>query len=131
MFRQWFFLIALAILCVSQAIPCVAQEDSLPLPVREAVDRLRGTGIAKSIGQFQWGDATIYHIEIDKDGVPNLDLEIAENGKIIRVDQLQETPDEGTNPQKATGSIEKFSGRCAEAPSSMEPEGDRGNKVTS
>ncbi|MBV9673926.1 MAG: hypothetical protein JO076_14025 [Verrucomicrobia bacterium] len=101
MSRKWFLLIALIILCVAKTIPCVAQEDSLPAPVREAVDRLRGTGIAKPVGQFQWGDATIYQIEIDKDGVPALDLEIAQNGKVIRVDQLQETPEDG-KPEDGT-----------------------------
>jgi hypothetical protein len=63
--------------------------DSLPLAVRETIDMEKGDGVAKSAESYGWGDATIFKVEIDVGGVPALELQIAGNGKLIRVDNLQ------------------------------------------
>jgi hypothetical protein len=62
---------------------------SLPQAVQETVEMEKGEGVAKSAESYPWGDITIYQIEIDVDNVPTLELQIAENGKLIRVDRLQ------------------------------------------
>jgi hypothetical protein len=40
------------------------------------------------------GAATIFKVEIDVSGVPTLELQIAGNGKLIRVDSLQVEKDD-------------------------------------
>jgi hypothetical protein len=49
----------------------------------------KGDGVVKSAESFGWGDATIFKIEIDVDQLPALELQIAGNGKLIRVDNLR------------------------------------------
>jgi hypothetical protein len=63
--------------------------DSLPLAVRETIDMEKGDGVVKSAESYGWGAATIFRVEIDVDGAPALELQIAGNGKLIRVDNLQ------------------------------------------
>lgn len=71
-----------------------APVDSLPLAVRETIDAEKGDGVVKSAESFVWGDATIFIVEIDVGGVPALELQIAGNGKLIRVDSLQVEKDD-------------------------------------
>lgn len=71
-----------------------APVESLPLAVRETIDMEKGDGVVKSAESFGWGDATIFKVEIDVGGVPTLELQIAENGKLIRVDSLQVEKDD-------------------------------------
>jgi hypothetical protein len=63
--------------------------DSLPQAVRETIEMEKGDGVVKSAESFGWGDATIFKIEIDVDQLPALELQIAGNGKLIRVDNLR------------------------------------------
>jgi hypothetical protein len=67
---------------------------SLPQAVQETVDAEKGDGVVKSSESYTWGDITIYRIEIDVDNVPTLELHVAENGKLVRVDRLQPEKDE-------------------------------------
>jgi hypothetical protein len=63
--------------------------DSLPQAVRETIETERGDGVATKAEPYTWGTVTIYIVEIDFDKVPTLELQIAENGKLLRVDRLQ------------------------------------------
>ena len=63
--------------------------DSLPQAVRETIETERGDGVATKAEPYTWGTVTIYIVEIDLDKVPTLELQIAENGKLLRVDRLQ------------------------------------------
>jgi len=63
--------------------------DQLPHVVLETVEMEKGDGIVKSADSYTWANTTIYKIEIDVDGAPELELHVAENGKLIRIDQLQ------------------------------------------
>jgi len=63
--------------------------DQLPRVVLETVEMEKGDGIAKSADIYTWANTTIYKIEIDVDGAPELELHVAENGKLIRIDRLQ------------------------------------------
>jgi hypothetical protein len=67
---------------------------SLPQAVQETVDSEKGDGVVKSCESYTWGDITIYRIEIDVDNVPTLELHVAENGKLVRVDRLQPEKDD-------------------------------------
>jgi hypothetical protein len=71
---------------------------SLPQPVVETANQNKGSGTIQHAESYPWGNAIIYKIEIDLDGKPGLELQIADNGKLIRVDQLGEPPDEGPDP---------------------------------
>jgi hypothetical protein len=66
-----------------------APVESLPQAVRETIDMEKGDGVVKSAESFGWGNATIFKVEIEVGGVPTLELQIAGNGKLIRVDSLQ------------------------------------------
>jgi hypothetical protein len=63
--------------------------DSLPQAVRETVEAEKGDGVATKAETFTWGTVTIYTVEIDFNNVPTVELQIADNGKLIRVDRLQ------------------------------------------
>jgi hypothetical protein len=70
---------------------CLADEpraDSLPAPVANTLKAEAQNGTVRSIETFQWGDSTIYKIAVDQNGQPYLELEIADTGRLIRVDQL-------------------------------------------
>lgn len=79
------FFLAMPMLLFADDMPL----DSLPQAVRETIDIEKGEGVVKSAESYVWGDATIFKIEIDLEGVPALELQIAANGKLIRVDNLQ------------------------------------------
>jgi hypothetical protein len=82
-----FFLIAL----MTVGVLSFADEptvDSLPPPVANTLKAQVGDGTVRSIETFQWGDATIYKIAVDQNGQPYVELEIADTGRLVRVDQL-------------------------------------------
>jgi hypothetical protein len=84
------FFLAMPFLLFAEDAPV----ESLPLAVRETIDMEKGDGVVKSAESFGWGDATIFKVEIDVGGVPSLELQIAGNGKLIRVDSLQVEKDD-------------------------------------
>ncbi len=70
---------------------CLADEptvDSLPTPVANTLKAQAGNGTVRNIETFQWGDSIIYKIAIDQNGQPYLELQIADTGRLVRVDQL-------------------------------------------
>jgi hypothetical protein len=69
--------------------------EQLPRVVLETVEMEKGDGTAKSADRYSWGNTTIYKIEIDLNGAPELELQVAENGKLIRIDRLQPEMDDG------------------------------------
>jgi hypothetical protein len=77
--------IAIPLLVLAEDTPL----DSLPQAVRETIEMQKGDGMVKSAESYGWGNATIFKVEIDVDGVPALELQIAGNGKLIRVDDLR------------------------------------------
>jgi hypothetical protein len=68
--------------------------DSLPTVIVDTVDEQKGNGVIASAETYPWGDTTVYKVIVDVDGVPALELHISEAGKLIRMDHLQEDPDE-------------------------------------
>ncbi len=89
----------LLILLFSIAIPLLSFADdvpleSLPQAVRETIDTEKGDGVVRSAESYGWGNVLIYRVEIDVDGVPDLELQIAGNGKLIRVDRLRDEKDD-------------------------------------
>jgi hypothetical protein len=88
----FFFLVAAPLVSFAQD----SSLDTLPQAVRETIDMEKGDGVAKKAETYTWGDIIIYTVEIDLDNVPSLELQIADNGKLIRVDRLQpEKEDDG------------------------------------
>jgi hypothetical protein len=79
------FAVAMPTLLLAEDTPL----DSLPQAVRETIDMEKGDGVVKSAESYGWGEATIFKIEIDVDELPALELQIAGNGKLIRVDNLR------------------------------------------
>jgi hypothetical protein len=92
---------AFVILGVLTAASLLADEvpiEQLPRVVLETVEMEKGDGIAKTADSYTWANTTIYKIEIDLDGVPELELHVAENGKLIRIDRLQ--PEMGSDDEE-------------------------------
>jgi hypothetical protein len=89
------FFIAMTGLLFADDVPL----DSLPLAVQETIDTEKGDGVAKSAESFSWGNAVIFKVEIDVEGVPALELQIAGNGKLIRVDDLRIEKDDDDGPE--------------------------------
>jgi hypothetical protein len=87
------FVMALPFLVLAEDSPL----DSLPQAVRETIDMEKGDGVVKSAESYGWGDVTIFKVEIDMDGVPALELQIAGNGKLIRVDDLRVEKEDDTS----------------------------------
>ena len=48
----------------------------------------------RSADSYSWGDVIIFRVEIDVDGVPDPELQIAGNGKLIRIDRLRDEKDD-------------------------------------
>ena len=86
----WLSLLLLAGRVQADEVPIGA----LPQPVVETANQNKGPGTIQHAESYPWGNAIIYKIEIDLDGKPDLELQIADNGKLIRVDQLGEPRDE-------------------------------------
>ena len=63
--------------------------ESLPQAVRETIETEKGDGVVKSAESYDWGKVTIFKIEIDVNGIPARELQIAGNGKLIRADDLR------------------------------------------
>ena len=89
----------LLILLFSTALPLLSFADdvpleSLPQAVRETIDTEKGDGVVRSADSYGWGNVTIFRVEIDVDGVPDLELQIAGNGKLIRIDRLRDEKDD-------------------------------------
>jgi hypothetical protein len=89
----------LLILLFFTAIPLLSFADdvpleSLPQAVRETIDTEKGDGVVQSADSYGWGNVTIFRVEIDVDGVPDLELQIAGNGKLIRIDRLRDEKDD-------------------------------------
>lgn len=92
------FVFALPLLLLADDTPL----DSLPQAVRETIDMEKGDGgVVKSAESYVWGETTIFKVEIDVDGVPTVELQIAGNGKLIRVDDLRVEKDD-ENDDKTT-----------------------------
>jgi hypothetical protein len=87
------FVIAVPFLVLAEDSPL----DSLPQAVRETIDMEKGDGVVKSAESYGWGNVTIFKVEIDMDGVPALELQIAGNGKLIRVDDLRVEKEDDTS----------------------------------
>jgi hypothetical protein len=87
----WIFLLLLA--GRADEVPI----GSLPQPVVETANENKGSGTIQHAESYPWGNATIYKLEVDLDGVPDLELQIADNGRLIRIDRLRETSDESSD----------------------------------
>ena len=84
------FVIAMPVILLADDVSL----DSLPLAVQETIDTEKGDGVVKSAESFAWGNVVIFKVEIDVEGVPALELQIAGNGKLIRVDDLRVEKDD-------------------------------------
>jgi hypothetical protein len=63
--------------------------DQLPEPVLATIKRKNSTGTIKTAEVFDWGGTKIYRVEIDLNGSPDQELEIAQDGKLVRSDSLK------------------------------------------
>jgi hypothetical protein len=96
----WLSVLLVALRVQADEVPI----DSLPQPVVETANKNKGSGTIQHAESYPWGKATIYKVEIDLDGKPDLELQIADNGKLIRIDQVREPTDESPDSTDSAGS---------------------------
>jgi hypothetical protein len=68
--------------------------DQIPAPVLDTIKRESATGTVKSAEVYDWGNTKIYRVEVDVNGVPDLELQIAQDGKLVRSDSLRPEDEE-------------------------------------
>src|SRR6266446_5818815 len=84
-----YFLSIVVLIAVSPfALADEPSVDSLPATVVNTLKAGSGNGTVRTIETFQWGDSIIYKFAIDQNGQTYLELEIADPGRLVRVDQL-------------------------------------------
>jgi hypothetical protein len=88
------FLLAFAGIGRADAVPL----DSVPGPVMQVVNQEKGDGVVVSAETFDWGNMVVYKIVVELKGIPDMEFQISESGKVIRIDHLQEKPDEDPDP---------------------------------
>jgi hypothetical protein len=92
MFRQLLIgVLALAAAGLSLADDLVSY-DQVPEAVRRTVEENRGAGAVQQVEVFPFGDATLYKVQIAINGAPVREIQVAETGKLIRVDELGTSP---------------------------------------
>ncbi len=77
--------------------------------MQETIDMEKGEGLYGKRGRPRekrrrvtlGGNTTIFKVEIDLNGVPDLELHIAENGKLIRVDRVRAQNDDDESDDDA------------------------------
>jgi hypothetical protein len=69
--------------------------DSLPAPVRDSLKNVlqNPQETVANIETYDWGPATIYKISITLNGLPYLEVHIADTGQVLRTDENAETAD--------------------------------------
>ena len=62
--------------------------DQVPAAVRRTVEENRGAGVVRHVEVFPFGNVKLYKVQVTINGEPSEEIEVAENGKLIRVDPL-------------------------------------------
>jgi hypothetical protein len=88
LFMRSFLFVAFVVALSSFSFADPPSADSLPTPVANTLKAQAANGTIRNIETFQWGDSTIYKIAIDQNGQPYMELQIADTGRLVRVDQL-------------------------------------------
>jgi hypothetical protein len=68
--------------------------DSLPQVVLDTVNDQKGEGVIAAAETYDWAGTIVYKIIVNRDGVPDLEFHVSDAGKLIRVEHLQEEPDD-------------------------------------
>jgi len=76
--------------------------ESLPQAVRETIDAEKGDGVVRSAESYRWGNITLFRVEIAIDGAPDLEMQVAGNGKLIRIDRLRDEKDDNEMDEGAS-----------------------------
>ena len=92
MFRR--FLIGLTALAapVSLLADDLVSYEQVPDAVKRTVEENRGAGTVRQVEVFPFGNVKLYKVQIVVAGVPEREIQVAETGKLIRVDELGTSP---------------------------------------
>ena len=66
--------------------------EQVPEAVRRTVEENRGVGEVQQVEVFPFGGAKLYKVQIAINGAPVREIQVAESGKLIRVDDLGASP---------------------------------------
>lgn len=95
------------LLCLVAVAGVALADDlgALPEAARRTVEANRGVGTVTHVEAFDWGKARIFRVEIEVNGVPDREIQVADTGKLIRVDDLRRpvegSPDAGEDAEEA------------------------------
>jgi hypothetical protein len=86
------------LICLMATCAVALADDlsSLPEAARRTVEANRGTGSVTHVEAFDWGKVRIFRVEIGVGGVPDREIQVADTGKLIRIDDLR-PPLEGSD----------------------------------
>ncbi|MBV8898546.1 MAG: hypothetical protein JOY92_00320 [Verrucomicrobia bacterium] len=94
-------LIGLAALAAagSLSLPSFADDflsyDQVPDAAKRTIEENRGAGVVQQVEVFPFGKVMLYKVQVAINGVPEREIEVAETGKLIRVDDLNPSPAAG------------------------------------
>jgi hypothetical protein len=92
MFRRWLIgLVTLAAAGSSLADEFVSY-DQLPEAAKRTIEENRGASVVQQVEVFPFGKVKLYKVQVAINGVPEREIEVAETGKLIRVDDLGTSP---------------------------------------
>ncbi|MBV9491036.1 MAG: hypothetical protein JO069_15140 [Verrucomicrobia bacterium] len=89
MFRAWVIAATLLVL-MGVALAEDINYDQVPEAVRRTVEQNRGAGeVQPRVEVFPFANVKLYRVQIALGGEPVREIEVAETGKLIRIDELR------------------------------------------
>jgi len=66
--------------------------EQVPEAVKRTVEENRGVGTVQQVEVFPFGNVKLYKVQVAINGVPEREIQVAETGKLIRVDDIGTSP---------------------------------------
>lgn len=84
--------VALAAAASSSLADDFVSYDQVPDAAKRTIEENRGAGLVQQVEVFSFGKVKLYKVQVAINGVPEREIEVAETGKLIRVDDLGTSP---------------------------------------
>jgi hypothetical protein len=80
--------------------------DQVPDAAKRTIEENRGAGVVQQVEVFPFGKVKLYKVQVAINGVPEREIQVAETGKLIRVDDLgtSPAPDQDDGDDEGNGS---------------------------
>jgi hypothetical protein len=78
--------------------------ERVPEAARRTIEENRGAGVVQQVEVFPFGNVKLYKVQVGINGVPEREIQVAETGKLIRVDELGTSPAPDQDDDQDNGS---------------------------